>query len=253
MKWRRSFWGKHPSFKDYIRIQADEPMIDALIQWIDKWGQSAGGHELHEDRRLWSCFWMTSPNAARLTCGRIGLSRDAAGRSAPVLCTLNGVLPKSARRRWDMLPLYCLGTWQAMADLTGEGFASFTEFKEAFQRISPPDFGGTPPWTGKSGMAAIETAVQDRLTTDKALFIHKKMLSFTLREADGQDSELPGDESGAGFLWIKAIRERIAVMPGSAFLQEADGHRRLYLFYRPLGPADFLEAAFGKINNTATN
>jgi len=249
MQWRRSFWGKHPSFKDYIRIQADEHMIDVLIQWIDKWWQSANGQELYEDRQQWSCFWMAPPKAAKLICGRIALSRDAAGRTAPVLCTMSGALPRSARHSWEMLSLHCLGAWQAMADLMGEGFASFAEFKKAFQRISPPDFAGPLHGSEESGMAAIQTAVQNRLTSDKALFIHKKMLSFALRETHGQGSGPPGGESDAGFLWMKAIRERIAVMPGSAFLRETGGDRMLYLFYRPLGPADFLEAAFGKINS----
>ena len=253
MKWRRSFWGKHPSFKDYIRIYADDPVIDALIQWADKWWQSAGGQGLAGDRKLSSCFWMASPNAAQLNCGRISLSRDAAGRSVPVLCTMNGALPKSARQNWDMLPHYCLGAWQTMADLMSQDFASFAEFKKAFQAVSPPHFEGAPYGTEESGMAAIQTAVRERLTTDKARFIQKKMLSFDFQEADGRERMPPGNEGFTGVLWMKAVRERIAVMPGSAFIQEKGGRRRLYLFYRPLGPDDFLEAAFGKTNHSAAN
>ena len=253
MKWRRSFWGKHPSFKDYIRIQADERMIDAFIQWIDKWWQSAGGQDFEETPHLSGCFWMLSPNAARLICGRSSLSRDAAGRRAPVLCTIKGALPKIARQSWEMLPFYCLGAWQAMADLMSEDFASFAEFKNAFQAVSPPHFEGPAHGTEKSGMAAIQSAVQNRLTTDKARFIQKKMLFFDCRETDGRESMPPGSDGNTGALWMKAVRERIAVMPGSAFIQEKGGRRLLYLFYRPLGPDDFLEAAFGKTNHSAVN
>ncbi|MFW6284711.1 MAG: hypothetical protein ACOC1H_04940 [Desulfosalsimonas sp.] len=246
MQWIRSFWGKHPSFKDYIRINADEPMIYTFVQWVDKGWQSAGAAGFESNpagtaRR----FWMVSPNAAHMACGIIAQSADAAGRPAPVLCAMQGTLPKKGRSAWQMLPVCCLGPWQAMADFLKQGFDSFADFKEAFGHICLPDFDARAGCIGKSGMAAIRKAVQTRLAAEKKMFAREKMLRFFFDEAGGMPEI---NENDAFLSWMTAIGEAVDMGPGSAFLQNAGSRRALYLYYRPLEAADFLNTPGKKTN-----
>ncbi|MBA2880264.1 hypothetical protein HNR65_000571 [Desulfosalsimonas propionicica] len=243
MQWTRSFWGKHPAFKDYIRINADEPMVYAFVQWLDRWWQNAGISGFEKNSGTSARFWIMSANAVHLACGIIAASTDAEGRPAPVLCAMKGVLPKRARGAWQMLPVWCMAPWQAMADFLEQRFDAFADFKNAFGRIPQPDFAVQPGCAEPGSMAAIRKIVQQNLAAGKNRFIREKMLCFFPDEA----GSIPDcAEKEVFFSWMTAIREAVDLGPGSAFFRNTGGRTALYLYYRPLGAADFLKASVGK-------
>ncbi len=231
MQWTRSFWGKHPAFRDYIRINADERMFYTFVQWTDHWWQKGGGFDCSVNGDSYSRFWLVAPNSGSMSCGLIAESKDAAGRHAPVLCTIKGSLPKNARRNWEKLDHCCLAAWDAMRDIMHRSFTSFSEFKTAFSGISPPDFEAQPHPAENSLTDPIREKARKRLTDDKALFIREKMLCFPVDPHCSTSSDW--------HLWMQAVKDIISVMPASAFFRNADGRKKLYLYYRPLVKADF--------------
>ncbi|MFO7860476.1 MAG: hypothetical protein R6U41_04535 [Desulfosalsimonas sp.] len=246
MQWTRSFWGKHPSFKDYIRINADEPMVYAFVQWLDKWWQSAGGSGFEKNSGTSTRFWVMPANAAHLACGIIAPGADAEGRPAPVLCAMKGALPKRSRKAWQMLPVSCMAPWQAMANFLEQGFDAFGDFQNALGAIPQPDFDIRPGFAEPESMTAIRKAVRQSLAAGKNRFIREKMLCFSPDEA----GSLPGcSEKEVLFSWMTAIRQAVDLGPGSAFIQNTGGRTALYLYYRPLGAADFLKASVGKTHH----
>jgi hypothetical protein len=136
-----------------------------------------------------------------------------------------------------------MAPWQAMADFLEQRFDTFADFKNAFGRIPQPNFALQPGCAEPGSMAAIRKTVQQNLAAGKNRFIREKMLCFFPDEA----GSMPDcGEKEVFFSWMTAIREAVDLGPGSAFFRNAGGRTALYLYYRPLGAADFLKASVGK-------
>lgn len=232
MQWTYSFWGKHPAFTDYIRVNADEALFYAIIQWLGKQAPKppAPGDNGSRDGQS-SRFWIVLPNTSRLTCGLIMSSEDHTGRHSPALCTLTGFLPAKPEDYWEKISQYCLATWHDMAHLLDCRFSSVSDFKAALFGITPPEWNARHDCPEDSRMDSIRQSVRLGLTQNKSMFIRDKMLQFTV------DSDNSGRMDG--LQWSRAIREAIDVMPFSWFIRNAGRHRQLYLYYRPLTGADF--------------
>ncbi len=230
MSWTRAFWGKHPAFTDYIRINADEKMFYAFVNLINSGWKKAAPRDAGRGSRCSIRFWAVPQGSSSMACGMITECRDAAGRRAPVLCAIKGSLPKSVRQGWEMLNLQCLAAWNDMADLMERGFDSISEFKESLSRISPPDFEAERLRADSGEMEAVRKGVRTRLAADSTVFARQKTLCFNAGNGIG---------TGRGcFLWMKAIKEAVDVMPDSVFIRDSDSRKELYLYYRPLTAAD---------------
>ncbi|MFW6335149.1 MAG: hypothetical protein ACOC0W_07740 [Desulfosalsimonas sp.] len=206
-------------------------MFYTFAQWIDHWWQKNWVSDCSVNGESYIRFWLVAPNSGSMSCGLITESRDAAGRPAPVLCTIKGSLPKKARRNWEKIDHCCLAAWNAMREIMRRRFASFSEFKTVFSGISPPDFEARPHAVENSRIDSIREEAKKRLTDDKALFIREKMLCFPVDPHCRTSSDW--------HLWMQAVKDLISVMPASAFLRNADEQKKLYLYYRPLVEADF--------------
>lgn len=229
LQWVCSFWGKHPAFGDYIRINADEPLFYALVQWLGNQGTGAGepGYGASDDR--YSFFWIVPPNTIQLTCGLLMRSTDSQGRPSPVLCVLKGVLPANPPSYWERIHRYCQVTWHDMANLPACDFSSVSEFKTTLHRITPPNVKLHSDSPDNFRMVGIKQAVSVAMTVNKGRFIREKMLHFPVDD----------DKAGDWIWWPRAIREVVDVMPCSMFIRNAGVNKQLYLYYRPLTAADF--------------
>ena len=235
-QWTCSFWGKHPAFSDYIRVNADETLFYALVQWLGKRRSGSDEPVYDGNNGHVSYFWIVPPNTVQLTCGLLMTSADSQGRPSSVLCALKGTLPVSPQRYWERIHLYCQATWQDMAKLPAYRFSSFSEFKTTLSRITPPDFKPRSDCPEESRMIAIKQAVSVGMMSNQSRFIREKMLHFSV------DDDNPGD----WVWWARAIREAVDVMPCSLFVRNAGVNKQLYLYYRPLTAADFQMMQNGK-------
>lgn len=234
-QWTCSFWGKHPAFRDYIRVNADDALFYALVQWLGK-RRPGSDAPVYDGNNGLSYFWIVPPNSVQLTCGLLMTSADSQGRPSPVLCALKGILPANPQGYWENIHQYCQVTWHDMASLPACTFSSLSEFKAALHRISPPDFQPRSDSLEDFRMASIKQAVSVGMTLNKGRFIREKMLHFSV------DDDNPGDWGW----WAKAIRQVVDVMPCSLFVRNAGVNRQLYLYYRPLTAADFQMMQEGK-------
>ena len=235
-QWTCSFWGKHPAFRDYVRVNADEALFYALVQWLGKRRLGSDEPIYDGNNGQFSCFWIVPPNTVQLTCGLLMTSADSQGRPSPALCVLKGILPANPDCYWEMIHRYCQATWHDMANLPACKFSSLSEFKAALHRITLPDFKPHSDYPEESRMVAIKQAVSVGMTLNKGRFIREKMFHFSIDDGN------PGD----WVWWVKAIREAVDVMPCSFFVRNAGVNKQLYLYYRPLTAVDFQMMQNGK-------
>lgn len=230
-EWACSFWGKHPAFADFIRINADDELLSVFIQWLAKQGGFPPVSDPGGDGKASIHFWVVLPNTSRLTCGLITASSDSAGRPSPAFLAMKGRLPEKPDHCWERISLYCRAPWHDMARLLTCGFASVSAFRKALLRTSPPGFAAGCDDCGQRRMEEIRDMIREALARDKEYFVRDKMLCFTVKGHFGGMSDW--------LSWNRAIREVVDVMPFSWFVRNSGYDQKLYLFYRPLGVADF--------------
>lgn len=236
-QWVCSFWGKHPAFADFIRINPDGALFDALAGWLEKPGIPARTTDTAGPEGQLCHFWIVYPGTSRLMCGVIFSSADSSGRSSPALCTIQGSLPGNPGRFWEAISSYCMASWQDMARLPDAGFTSSSDFRGALSGITPPAC-KTPDNNQETARKdALRHTLRHVLSRDKASFIREKMLCFPIGGNPKRDE---------WFLWNQALREMIDVMPCSWFVRDTGHGQHMYLYYRPLRAADFYQMMHNK-------
>lgn len=225
--WMFSFWGKHPAFGDYIRINADGALFYALARWIDKSGSALRAVSPGSAR-----FWIVPPGSDHLFCGMIMPGSDSQGRRSPVLCAVQGGVPPGPQQYWERISRGCLATWDGMAGLADRRFDTIPAFREALRGIHVPDIDNppAPAFEESPYMDAAREAVGNSMTRNKSRFIREKMLHFLVECQSGGSADWEP--------WVSAVRESVEVMPCSLFAWKREGGWRLYFLYRPLAPAD---------------
>jgi type VI secretion system ImpM family protein len=130
--------GKHPAFSDYIRVNADLPMVNALASWVDA-GMRSGGMVSKKNRGIHSFrFWTMGVHKQSLIVGIIRDSSDSLGRIYPLLI-MGQAYMKDKNRFWHTVFDRFGQVFRDFEAMTAARYDRFNEFEKALSDVRFPE------------------------------------------------------------------------------------------------------------------
>ncbi len=130
--------GKHPAFSDYIRVNTDLPLVNALASWVDA-GMRSGGVDSKKNRGIHSFrFWTMGAHKQSLIVGIIKDSSDSLGRTYPLLI-MGQAHMKDKNRFWHTVFDRFGQVFRAFEEMTAARYDRFNEFEKALSDVRFPE------------------------------------------------------------------------------------------------------------------
>jgi type VI secretion system ImpM family protein len=231
--WQAS--GKHPIAADYFRLGTEDPLLQAIDEWVDagfrQWATSRQDRLANHSWR----FWARGPGKKILICGISRDSSDRIGRIYPLM--LMGAGPLAGwESNWDLLPYALENTWRQLEQLSTKRVLGMSHLEEGLGTIStPPD-----NWT--------ELRLQHRLVSDpeadwtQYLQPLQNLVGQLSWQAEGVVSLINGPYEAQQqqlALAHRLLKERSKTVPNAVFIGGVPEKTCLALFRRPLRVEDF--------------
>jgi len=230
--------GKHPSFKDFIRIGTETKLSEAFSQWIrDGYALVADKTDSKYDGpRFWR-FWSVGTKTDQLAWGVIRDSSDSIGRPYPLLIlACNKMI--NWREKWESLPLILNGNWTIMEQIAVMRFETTAQLAQRINYLEdkrPTIHRGDLPIRfarfkyDRSALSMLESRYKDQISLEDLI------LRFRLYD------NIPGvSYLEQAVAYCKNFKTREWVVPRLMFLGGSLLTTTLYLFFRPIKPSDFV-------------
>ncbi|GAB6097181.1 hypothetical protein JCM14469_34350 [Desulfatiferula olefinivorans] len=236
-EWSLAIFGKHPVAGDYLSLGRVTPLLKGFSAWMDA-GYETVRPEARKGQGCWR-FWAKGPNG-KLICGIVKTSRDCHGRAYPLMMAGEGRLPDTGRD-WDLMPVACESTWQALSTLGEEESPSIVHLTRRLLSIDGP----APRWetyrntweaTRGQGMSVNRPAPRsDFMNKMNNIDGLSRRSHFSVRiDVGGQ-----GDVLIPVIKLLTLLKTRSKIEPATVFIGERPGDRRLTVMKRSLTPRDF--------------
>jgi type VI secretion system protein VasJ len=137
-RWHWTAVGKHPSAKDYIRVGATSPLLEAVAQWSDSGYRALNiGKTDQTVYHSWR-FWLKGLKKGTLVCGLGRDSSDSIGRPYPLVIMGEGTLA-GWEKQWSMLPVRLEATWNRMEFVASHRFEDALAMEAEVKQLKGPD------------------------------------------------------------------------------------------------------------------
>lgn len=133
--WSGFIFGKHPSFKDFLRLGQETPLTTGLARWVEGGYRHLSRKDLKGASVSWR-FWCRGGKDL-LLCGLLKDSADALGRPFPLLLILSWKLT-GWEKSWEKLVSVLEETWRELERLAARPWASPFEFETGLDRLPEP-------------------------------------------------------------------------------------------------------------------
>jgi len=241
-KWEWCANGKHPASRDYFRIAAQHPLLNAFIEWMEKgYNQLKRRPESGQTLYSWR-FWSRGALPDTLVCGIIRDSSDGVGRPYPLLIMGTGAVIKW-RTHPELLPFALEKTWKQMESLAAGRFVDLQSLKEEVLRLSPPEVNRqlhnrhlekSEIRLSSDRDASYPGEDINRLPSSQKPVSQQEQLFIEIKDAA---TENPLNLATA---WSLRLKKQAVDLP-SAFLMGGRPEKSyLAFFFRPLGIGDFV-------------
>jgi type VI secretion system ImpM family protein len=129
--------GKHPAFSDYIQVNTNLPLVNALASWVDA-GMRSGGMESKKNRGIHSFrFWTMGVHKQSLIVGIIKDSSDSLGRIYPLLIMGQAYI-KDKNCSWHSVFDRFGQVFRDFEEMSAARYDRFNEFKKALSDVRFP-------------------------------------------------------------------------------------------------------------------
>ena len=128
IKWAWGACGKHPSAKDYFRLNINSSLFQAFERWTEK-GFDSVSNDLKDGKKLCSWrFWAKGIKKGQIVCGLVKTSSDSIGRPYPLLVVGAGFIA-GWEDNWDILTETFEAIWQRIEYISTRRFSNLEDFK----------------------------------------------------------------------------------------------------------------------------
>lgn len=133
--WSWAAYGKHPGAKDFIRIGEPFPLMNSFQEWVERGHGVITTKNATQEHRSWR-FWARGLQKDSAVCGLVKDSRDALGRSFPLLIMGTGTL-RDWEKEWDLMPYVSENAWSRMEFLATHELSQLNEGIQSIKPLNP--------------------------------------------------------------------------------------------------------------------
>lgn len=221
--------GKHPAAKDYVRIGAQSPLMEAVGSWAVKgYDKLSPAKEQNQQMHSWR-FWLQGGKKGTLICGLGRDSSDSIGRPYPIFIMGEGVL-KGWTKNWTQLTSQLNAVWKSMESLIARRFDDIRVLEEEVLNLNPP-----PEKVNNSIAPEGETvSCEKELTACRQSIAEKGYGMIRLNSCEGDNPH-----STAGHIHAR-LHECCKKAPLGVFLGGTPQKSHIFVLERPMNTEDFV-------------
>jgi type VI secretion system protein VasJ len=216
-----SAYGKHPAFDDYLSVNMNTPLANALSAWIENGIKSDGTAD--KSKRIHSFrFWVLGIKKEELVLGIVRDSSDRLGRAYPLLI-IGRTRMKNRDKQWPAIFSGFGPVFRAFEEMTTARYGAFKEFEASLLNVqfSQPNF-------EKS-----DTNFSNSLTAWFKKEKERRSLALPVSDLLDKFVSHPHDPQRRG------IFQPNPPLPGAVFLGGLPDNPMVNMYNRPLATRDF--------------
>jgi len=228
-----SAYGKHPAFNDYVSVNIDPPLANALSSWVETGAKLRGN--THESSLIRSFrFWVNGIKKSQVVLGIVKDSSDRLGRTYPLLIMGNAHM-KNRNRQWHRIFTRFDPDFRAFEAATAARYEAFNDFETHLLtiRLAPSD----------SEAKNISTGFSNGMKVWLKKNREKEALSLPVTVLLDRFGSHPVEPTDRGMF------KRSIDPPGAVFLGGLPENPMVTLYNRPLKARDFLDLFNGATGN----
>ena len=227
--WEWAAFGKHPVAKDFFRLGANLPILDAFSGWLEAGYASLvkkGAKGVRPDHIL---------------SGLLRGSSDSIGRLFPLMIIGSGTM-KGWEKSWDLLPFAFDNAWNRMEYMASRPYRDINDLKDDLALLSAP-----------SSKWKVLSKEREKLRRN---FKWDKAFGFTLSNGKSMEDEIKSISvmdnvmfsldygyfnnhfAKVGF-WHFAIKSVKKNIPNAVFMGGLENKAYMAVYKRPLANDDF--------------
>lgn len=228
--WKWAAVGKHPAAADYIQLESETPLLQAVADWMTK-----GYDHVTRDRNniqgnySWR-FWLRGVKRGNLIAGVIRDSSDRIGRPFPLLIMGEGQL-KGWENRWEMLPAALSPFWQRAEYIGAHQYRDLAALSTEISALATPQHAHLKDTRSPQAPASSLPAPEFSACTASLQRDGKALVPLNHSET--------GNPVDVSIQWHRQLKGCMPTLPRAVFLGGSPQRIYLVVLQHPLGTADF--------------
>ena len=229
--WNWSAAGKHPAARDYLRLGAPSPLMEALADWAAK-GYDERLRSGAPPRSMYSWrFWLRGAKKGNLICGLIRDSSDQIGRPFPLMIAGEGGL-KGWEKEWISLPDRLSRIWKKLEYIAAHRFDHAGDMEASLNELDPP--AGSSPAETAARNDRPAGGLADQMAVCREQLFSSGFGMITVDQISGMDTDTTITRC---HLQLTGCCNEI---PRGVFMGGTPEHIFMAVILHPLSNADFI-------------
>ncbi|MCP4745887.1 MAG: type VI secretion system-associated protein TagF [Desulfobacteraceae bacterium] len=224
--------GKHPAARDYIRLEGESSLLDALADWAAKgYDQINRRGETMQGDISWR-FWLRGAKKSNLICGVGRDSSDHIGRPFPLFIMGEGSL-KKWEKQWESAPAFLVKTWQRLEYISSCRYEKISALAKELRTLEQP-----------SGQSMVKPLAHPETTDpnrNSYLVSLKKQLVESGRAMIPMHAHQGEKSAQEALLWHAFVKKYGTDIPRAVFWGGTPQQTYLAVFQDALNTADFIK------------